>query len=74
MPEPRYGLSVEYRRYRCRACGQIESLQTNHEGPCAGYCTGCSWKVGAHEIAMALNGRSYRWFDFAPEPGRQGAN
>lgn len=59
-------MKVAYRPYRCSACGHEKSIQTNHEGRCADWCPGCSWKVGAHEIAMNYGGRAYRWFDFAP--------
>lgn len=54
--------------YRCRACGNIQQIKTNHHMECADYCTSCSWKCAGFspENTVILFGRAYRIFDFDP--------
>jgi len=58
---------VKYRQHRCRNCGHVQSIQTNHTSGCLDYCKGCSWKPsfgsdGAYSIP-ALGGQTYRRFE-----------
>lgn len=57
---------VTYKSYKCRACGHVQSMQTNHTGQCFGYCHECSWKMRycAPENCVPMFGRMYRPFDY----------
>lgn len=42
---------VSYKKYRCKNCGHVKKIQTNHYGECYGQaflrmnmCQKCSWK------------------------------
>ena len=77
MATPQYGLPMSYRQYRCKNCGHVQPIQTNHTGECADYCGrgpdgveaggngGCSWKpsCGKPEYALPMFGRTYRPFE-----------
>lgn len=36
---------VSYKNYVCQCCGNMQEIQTNHEGSCWAYCSNCSWTV-----------------------------
>jgi hypothetical protein len=63
-------LKVEYRPFKCKNCGHVQDIQTNHEGTCIDYCKECSWKpsFGKAEYQIPFNGRTYRPFEFCNEP------
>lgn len=70
------GYVVRYREYRCRNCGHMQSISTNHQGPCYDYCHECSWKpgwrsdpskYGDKSLDFPFNGRTYRPFDYVSE-------
>jgi len=60
---------VEYRDYKCRACGHVQSISTNHEEPCMDYCKECSWKcLGfAPKVSQQMFGHAYRQFEFVSQ-------
>jgi len=62
-------MTVAYRVYRCRNCGNFQKISTNHHGSCFDYCGGCSWKpsFGKAENAVPMFGRTYRPFDYVEE-------
>jgi hypothetical protein len=73
-----YGLKVAYRNFKCKNCDHVQPIQTNHEGECFNYCKKCSWMVGGspkrnegalREHCIPFNGRTYRPFVFAGNPG-----
>lgn len=39
---------MSYKNYMCQCCGNIQEIQTNHEGSCWAYCNSCSWKPTAY--------------------------
>ncbi len=52
---PVYGLLVAWRPYRCRNCGEVQSVSTNHTGPLGIRCPSCSWKPswGPHVLRVS---------------------
>ena len=60
-------MKVAYRNYKCRNCGHVQPVQTNHLGSCIDYCRGCSWKpsFGSRDNSVPFNGRTYRLFDYS---------
>ena len=57
-------MKIEYRKYKCRNCGHIQDIQTNHLGSCIDYCKECSWKPSFGKYAIPFGGRTYRPFDY----------
>ena len=62
-------LPAAYRNFKCKNCGTVKLIQTNHEDSCIDYCPECSWKpsFGKAENAIPFNGRTYRPFTFTTE-------
>lgn len=60
-------MKVDYRNYKCRNCGHVQLIQTNHQIECFDYCKNCSWKPSFGKYAIPFNGRTYRPFDFVSE-------
>jgi hypothetical protein len=70
-------MQVAYRNYKCRNCGHIQMVSTNHLGSCIDYCHECSWKpswrasgnygVKDDGLSVPFNGRTYRPFDYESE-------
>lgn len=52
----KYGLKVDYRKYRCMTCGHEHDVQTNHTGPLQVRCPNCSWKGGGHDMTADISG------------------
>lgn len=69
MEKAKYGLKSKYRNFKCKNCGHVQSIQTNHEGECIDNCKECSWKpsFGKKEYRIPFNGRTYRPFVFTEE-------
>ena len=66
-------LKVDYRNFKCRNCGHVQKIQTNHEGSCIDYCKNCSWapSFGKKENAIPFNSHTYRPFDFTEEEAHE---
>ena len=60
-------MKVSYRNYKCRNCGHVQPIQTNHKLACYDYCKECSWKpsFGRADCAVPMFGHTYRPFDYA---------
>jgi len=60
-------MKVAYRDFKCRNCGHIQGVQTNHTGSCIDYCKNCSWKPSfGKDVAIPFGGNmAYRNFDFS---------
>jgi hypothetical protein len=58
-------MGLSYKGYKCRACGHVQSIQTNHKGSCIDYCKQCSWKMGycGEKLSIPFGGHMYRPFD-----------
>lgn len=58
---------VSAKAYKCRACGHVQTISTNHTGACFNYCDACSWKMNycAPELCVPMFGQMYRPFDCA---------
>jgi len=56
---------VKHRKHRCRNCGHVQIIQTNHTGGCLDYCKACSWKPSfGEDIAVPMFGcQAYRRFE-----------
>ena len=71
MPAPVFGLKQAYRPYKCLACGQINSIQTNHTDTCYADCSGCSWKCRSFAPDVSLGnpeGRCCRKHEYVGDP------
>jgi hypothetical protein len=57
-------MKLEYRLYKCKNCGNVQKIQTNHIGECFDYCKGCSWRpsFGKREYQIPMFGQTYRPF------------
>ena len=56
-------LEMGYRAHKCKNCGHIKTIKTNHCQGCFDYCEGCSWKPSfGNGKAIPMNGRTYREF------------
>jgi hypothetical protein len=71
-------LTIKFRAYRCRNCGHVHNISTNHTGSCIDYCHECSCKPswrgsgiykGEDGLSIPFNGRTYRPFDYESELG-----
>lgn len=58
-----------YRLYKCRNCGAVQKIATNHTGGCIDYCKECSWKPSfGKDIAIPMFGcQAYRRFEYYAE-------
>ena len=59
-------MQIAYRDFKCRNCGHVQSIKTNHEMNCIDYCKNCSWKPSfGGDVAIPFMGfEAYRNFDF----------
>jgi predicted nucleic acid-binding Zn ribbon protein len=58
-------MKVAYRNYKCRNCGHVQPILTNHKLACIDHCKECSWKPSFGQYAIPFNGRTYRPFDYS---------
>lgn len=72
----KFGLTVKPRVYRCKTCGHVQHINTNHTDDVSEYCQGCSWKgesYGGHGHKIpALGPQTYRRFEYVGEVKRWG--
>lgn len=55
---------VSYNDHKCKNCGHVQLIQTNHDMGCIDYCRNCSWKPSFGEHKIDFCGRAYRPFEF----------